>query len=320
MSEPPADAARRAFIDSLRKLRRDCGDPSYAELRRLSQQRAGPGRRLPVLAESTTQEILAGKRVNLPDWPWVAAYAEACRAAAAQFGLDPARLGTIEDWHRAWSVAHDANLPGGTRAAQRPGIPADQDSSALAQPLPPPQQPPTPAEDELEYHAEFGPPDERSQTLNRYLRIYGRLGGRLLIAAEDGNTGAAYRLGVLLWCDGHRDEGLAWLEQAARAGIAEAAALCNSPSRTAAAEAAYNLGQVSDHGGDPGAALVYYQRAASCGNADAAYHAGAKFTDAGDPFTAGYWLDKAARLGHPDADRYFEDIYHRVRRGLNPPW
>jgi hypothetical protein len=274
MSDVPARPPHQAFVDQLRKLRRDCGNPSYAQLRRLSQQSARPGLRLRELTETTTQEILAGKRVGLPDWAWVAAFVQACRAAAAELALDPAQLGTVEDWHRIWSTAHDA--------AQRTGAPAHRHHAARADrlpatpvpPPPPPPPPPTPDDGSDEYTDEFGPAAKRSQTLNRYLRSYGKLGGRLLIAAEGNDPDGAYRIGVLLWCDGHPDEGLAWLEKAARAGNSDAAALCHEPSRTAAASAAYQLGQASERDGDPTAALIYYQKAAKCGHADAAHRAG----------------------------------------------
>jgi tetratricopeptide (TPR) repeat protein len=320
MSNTSTRPAHQAFIARLRKLRRDCGNPSYAELRRLSQQSARPGLRLRVLTETTTQEILAGKRAGLPDWAWVAAFVEACRAAAAELALDPARLGTVDDWHHIWSAAHDTAHP--TTPTEQASAPSGRGAAPPARdPLPPPPPPqPRPDDDPAEYDAEFGPAAERSQTLNRYLRSFGKLGGRLLIKAENNDPAAAYRIGVLLWCDGRRAEGLAWLEQATRAGISEAAALCAAPSQAAVAEAAYQLGQASDRDGDPAAALTYYQKAAKCGHAEAAYRTGAKLTDAGDPFTAGYWLDKAARLGHPDADRQFEDVYRRVRRGMDPLW
>jgi len=119
-AETTGGAQHQAFIDRLRQLRRDCGRPSYAELRRLSQQPNRSGRRLRVLTESTTQEILAGKRAKLPDWAWVAAFVESCRAAAAERALDPAQLGTVEDWHRIWSAAHDDAQPSSAHSASTP--------------------------------------------------------------------------------------------------------------------------------------------------------------------------------------------------------
>jgi tetratricopeptide (TPR) repeat protein len=316
MSSTPARPSHQAFIDQLRKLRRDCGNPSYAQLRRLSQQCARPGLRLRELTETTTQEILAGKRTGLPDWAWVAAYVTACRAAAAELALDPARLGTIEDWHRIWAAAHDTTQPYSAPIPRDHTTPAAH-GTPLAAILTPPPPRPKPADGCDEYTTEFGPAAGRSQTLGRYLRYFGKLGGRLLIAAEDNDPAAAYRIGVLLWCDGHPKEGLAWLDKATRAGNSDAAALCHALSRAEAAEAAYQLGQAADRDGDYDGALTYFEKAAKCGHADAAYRAGANLTDAGDPFAAGYWLNTAARLGHPNAGQEFEKNYRRVRRDMN---
>ncbi len=137
--------------------------------------------------------------------------------------------------------------------------------------------------------------------------------------AEGGDADAAYRLGVLLSCDGHPREGLAWLEQAARGGIGDAARLCQHRGRGVAADAAYQLGMASELEGDTEAALVYYQRAANCDHAEAAYRTGTNLTSAGDPWTAGYWLGKAASLGHPDAEQHLDDIFDQVRGDMNTP-
>jgi tetratricopeptide (TPR) repeat protein len=318
MNSAPGRPTHQAFIGELRKLRRDCGNPSYAQLRRLSQQCARPGLRLRELTETTTQEILAGKRTGLPDWAWVAAYVTACRAAAAELALDPARLGTIEDWHRRWAAAHDATQPYSAPIPRDYTAPAARGTTAPAI-LPPPPPRPRPSDGSGEYAIEFGPAAKRSQTLNRYLNYFGKPGGRLLIAAEEGDPDAAYRIGVLLWCDGHPKEGLAWLERAARGGYSDAAALRDAPSRAEAAQAAYQLGQTADRDGDHDGALVYFEKAAKCGHADAAYRAGANLTDAGDPFAAGYWFNTAARLGHPHASEEFEENYRRVRGDMNLP-
>jgi tetratricopeptide (TPR) repeat protein len=61
-------------------------------------------------------DVLNGHRVNLPDWRFVYEFVTACRAAAAENGLDVAGLGTVADWKRHWDGATngviDARFPG----------------------------------------------------------------------------------------------------------------------------------------------------------------------------------------------------------------
>ncbi len=289
-----------------------------------------------MLTESTTHDILAGKRRKLPAWPWVAVYVRACHAARERTGLDTAPLGSVGHWHQLWTAAYDACQPsgnptgdhdpgGGTARDSHPQAilraPGQADPVTAVQPSPP-SPPPNrthPGDDSPEDVNEFGPPAQRPETLNRYLRSFGRPGGRLLALAEGGDADAAYRLGILLSCDGHPCEGLAWLERAARGGIGDAARLCEQRDFAVAADAAYQLGMASEQAGDAEAALVYYKHAAECGHAEAAYRTGTNLTDAGDPWTAGYWLGKAASLGHPDADKHLDDIYDQVRGDMNTP-
>lgn len=398
MSGDPAATARHQFIERLAKLRQDAGQPSLPALRRLSEKLAGPASARRILTESTTHDILSGKRRGLPTWIWVAAYVRACHAAAQHAELDPARLGSLDDWHRLWAAAWDAArgtdatplsaplptpqtaphaglatvphpvaeiAPRPLEIAPHPGsaakppaaletapqatlqraprsvpLPAAHalvqpsvrpiaaaataassvTSSAMATLPPPPQRTRSdPGSESPECLAEFGPIGQRGETLKRYLRAFGVLGGRLLVLAEDGDSAAAYRLGVLLSCDGRPQEGLAWLERAARDGVSDASHLSDERVPTLAAEAAYQLGQASDRAGDSDAALVYYKVAANCGHAKAAYHAGTNLTSAGEPFAAGYWFGKAVHLGHPDADQHLNDIYDQVRDDLNTP-
>ncbi|PZG39650.1 hypothetical protein C1I98_23435, partial [Spongiactinospora gelatinilytica] len=72
------------------------GAPSYKYLQALSERSELPGSR--PLIKSTTQEILSGKRVRLPDWQWVSAFVRACHAAAAESGLPTDGLGTVQEW------------------------------------------------------------------------------------------------------------------------------------------------------------------------------------------------------------------------------
>jgi len=346
MNSDRAAMACQSFAERLRRLRQEAGQPSLYMLRRLSERLAVPANGQPVLTESTTHDILAGKRRKLPSWAWVAAYVRACHAAREQTGLDPVALGSVEHWHQIWAAAYDACQPGAHAGRDDPADRhlAGRDPAGTPLADPPPASPPPPGRDlastgsvgtgraspdpenwphlgdgSPEYVSEFGPAAQRTETLNRYLRSFGRPGGRLLARAEGGDPAAAYPLGVLLACCGRPHEGLAWLEQAARGGIGDAARLCSRHDRDAAADAAYRLGADSEMAGDMEAALVYYEHAANCDHAEAAYRAGVILTNAGDPWTAGYWLGKAASRGHPDADQHLDDIYDQVRGDMNTP-
>src|SRR5215472_15913 len=89
------EVARR-FADDLVMLRQLAGRPSYATLERLSGHK---------LKRATMSDVLNGNRVNLPDWRFIHEFVTACRAAAAENGLDANELGTVADWKRHWDSA-----------------------------------------------------------------------------------------------------------------------------------------------------------------------------------------------------------------------
>src|ERR1700761_3767565 len=98
----------RRFVHDLKQLRQRAGQPSYSTLERLSKHR---------LKRATVSDVLNDNRVNLPDWRFVAAFVEACHAAAGELGgIDTAELGTIADWKRHWDGAYSgvigARFPG----------------------------------------------------------------------------------------------------------------------------------------------------------------------------------------------------------------
>jgi tetratricopeptide (TPR) repeat protein len=100
-------AVAQRFVRDLAELRQRAGRPSYSVLERLSRHE---------LRRATMSDVLNGNRVNLPDWRFVSAFVAACRAAAAESGLEANNLGTIADWKRHWDDASsglvDARFPG----------------------------------------------------------------------------------------------------------------------------------------------------------------------------------------------------------------
>jgi hypothetical protein len=106
--EQGAASLARRFAEDLNELRQRAGNPSYSTLERLS------GRRL---RRATLSDVLNGNRLKPPDWPFVAAFVEACGTAARDAGLDQRALGSLADWKRHWDAAVngviEARFPGG---------------------------------------------------------------------------------------------------------------------------------------------------------------------------------------------------------------
>jgi tetratricopeptide (TPR) repeat protein len=124
------DEVARQFTNHLVVLRQMAGRPSYSALEKASDHH---------LKRATVSDILTGKRVGLPDWPFVRAFLEACRAIAGNYGLNPADLGTNADWKSAWDSASSGLI--GTRF---PGLgssldpqPTPPGSTPAAEPWPP---------------------------------------------------------------------------------------------------------------------------------------------------------------------------------------
>lgn len=135
-------AALNGFITELRRVWTIAGPPTYQDFEKLSMRVSGPaevgGMWLP---RSTTQEVLAGQRLQPPKWRWVARFITVLRAAAAEAGVDPACVGTLAEWkHKhlaAWTafnaaqefaqaagdgpVVPTAHGPHGRSRAPRPG-------------------------------------------------------------------------------------------------------------------------------------------------------------------------------------------------------
>ncbi|HZB31656.1 MAG TPA: hypothetical protein VE465_15965 [Streptosporangiaceae bacterium] len=235
MRDAGGAAALRDFVVQLNELYQRAGPPKLSRLRQLSEQvvvRQGVTG-LRVLAESTTSDILSGKRTRFPDWPWVASFVTACWMAATETAIDPGHLGSVEEWRiryrKARSAAGDpvtADTPAGEDAAGEP------------------------------------PPGELTPAM-RLLNSYKRTGGRLLRHAEAGDAEAAFRLAVLLLCGDRPVEATEWLRRAGRAGHADAAALLHHPRQQAeAARHAYRIGRDYETAGNLPAALAFLERVA----------------------------------------------------------
>lgn len=84
------------FARELRLLRRKAGNPSY---RVLAKNTHGE------VTASRMAQVVGGHRMQLPEWPLVAAFVSACRAAAENKGLDLGDLGTVDYWRQLHETA-----------------------------------------------------------------------------------------------------------------------------------------------------------------------------------------------------------------------
>jgi hypothetical protein len=248
MRDANSAAALRNFVEQLNELYQRAGPPKLSRLRQLSEQvvvRQGVTG-LRVLAESTTSDILSGKRTRFPDWPWVASFVTACWMAATETAIDPGHLGSVEEWRIRYRKARNA--------AGDP-VTGDAPPPAAAQPAPAAGESPA---GEARAGAAPGP----LTPAMRLLTSYKRTSGRLLRHAEAGDAEAAFRLAVLLLCGDRPLEATEWLRRASRAGHAEAAELLHHPrQQTVAARHAYRIGRDYETAGNLPAALAFLEQA-----------------------------------------------------------
>jgi Tetratricopeptide repeat len=132
------DEVAEQFRHDLLQLRQMAGKPSYSDLERASQHR---------LRRATVSDVLAGKRLKLPDWRFVSAFVMACRQLADENGLDSAELGTVADWKSHWDSAVAGHI-----SARFPGRglrsdPPERLTGADHMAEPPPPSSPTPGQD-----------------------------------------------------------------------------------------------------------------------------------------------------------------------------
>jgi Domain of unknown function (DUF5753) len=111
MPDDDYEALLDGFIASLNEARRKAGSPSYTEIEQTSRRlRARHGVfRVDLLARSTTQEILNGRRKQPPKWHWVASYVTVLRAMAGANKSAADSIGTVDEWKRKHDVVHVAH-------------------------------------------------------------------------------------------------------------------------------------------------------------------------------------------------------------------
>ncbi|MEV4249336.1 hypothetical protein AB0J63_38715 [Streptosporangium canum] len=297
MVEQHRAAALRAFVDQLNELRDLAGEPSLSDLRKLSKPVIDGGAGLPrELTESTTHDILAGKRKRVPDWAWVVSFVAACRMAAEQTGLDVRALGEVAVWNQRWREARAARPdPPTIRAATAPSA----DQQPVADPVPPPAPAARPV-----IRIEFAPLPEETQ---RLLQIYGRTGTRLLRQLHDGDGPGYMRLAVIALLKGWPDEARQWLRRAGDAGQVDAPKLFNDSHRLrAAAQHAYSYArhEQDQRPKKPSVAMFLYRLAADHGHAGAAYQLALIHQDKEEDGAAASLFGRAAAGGDINAGPY----------------
>jgi hypothetical protein len=104
MQEHDRPARLGGFFGELRAARITADEPPYDELERIADEDLGmhsdEGVRYVRLARATTAEILGGKRKRAPKWAWVLTYVTALHVHARNSGIDPALIGSIDEWRR----------------------------------------------------------------------------------------------------------------------------------------------------------------------------------------------------------------------------
>ncbi|MBT2231669.1 tetratricopeptide repeat protein [Nonomuraea sp. NEAU-A123] len=137
-------------------------------------------------------------------------------------------------------------------------------------------------------------------------------------AAETGNIGAMYSLGVILKSAGQTKEAEQWYRRAAETGHPDAmnnlGILLNNTDRTSEAEqwyrraaetgntsAMYNLGILLDNVGNPEEAEQWYRRVAEIGHTNAMRNLGILLAKANRTEEAEQWYRRAAENGHANA-------------------
>jgi tetratricopeptide (TPR) repeat protein len=150
----------KQFQGDLVRLRQQAGNPSYSDLERASEHK---------LRRATVSDVLAGRRVRLPPWPFVSAFVAACRELAEENRLDPEDLGTVADWKRHWDSAVAEHIgprfPGRAPMLPPPAPAPGGEPRAAPAAMPPDRYAPSPAPGSLPQPAVRGG-EEPSLTSN----------------------------------------------------------------------------------------------------------------------------------------------------------
>lgn len=260
-------------------------------------------------------------------------FLEACRAAAAQTNIDPATLGSDTWWLARWNTAVEADRQ--DQAQGRPGMlpaPVPATPGAVTGSTPG-AVPGTDVGADLEAGVDIdeavdiitrgtipGVPTKVPPELTRYvtplphhLRAHRSW---LLRKAEAGDIHAAYRLGILLTCDGRPQEAQQWLQHALdnpadaldeTLDEAFEATPITPLSVPEAVETAYELGRDYLNAGQGSTALVFLEAAGQHGHSEAAYllglhYAGRRY----DRWQALTWFSRAASNGHLNTQHEYQ--------------
>lgn len=125
---------RERFTEVLLDAWTKAGPPSYNDFEKRSEEILGRSRRL---SSSTTQEILTGQRSRPPRWDWVRRFWTVLRAMAADHGIDPDSLGTLDAlkaMHDAmWAEQHRTRRLAGEAGSGANGQPRATPSEVLAE-------------------------------------------------------------------------------------------------------------------------------------------------------------------------------------------
>ncbi|MGK5553880.1 hypothetical protein ACSNOI_19885 [Actinomadura kijaniata] len=141
-------AVVQGFVDALVEARAAVEDPSYARIEevslRLERERdrraAGAEPLVSLVAESTTNDILLGKRGSLPKWRWTVSYLVVLRTIAVQDGIDPdAAVGTLAEWKQRYDAARAALRKAPTPASPPSGDLRPVGAGRTAVPVEPPE-------------------------------------------------------------------------------------------------------------------------------------------------------------------------------------
>jgi hypothetical protein len=92
----PTAATTQRLAEDLRELRQRAGAPSYSTLEKLSNRK---------LWRATMSNVLNGNWTWIPDWGFVEAFVNTCRAFARGSGPDLQALRTLADWKQHWDLA-----------------------------------------------------------------------------------------------------------------------------------------------------------------------------------------------------------------------
>lgn len=129
------EAALDDFIACLNRARDVAGTPSFEQVAKVSERLHMQSRdlKVDVLAGSTVQEILRGRRKQPPKWPWVLSYVTVLQEIARNGQVEVGGVGSLDEWKGKLDAVRaaynrEAHRPPGSGGRHRkqaePGEPA----------------------------------------------------------------------------------------------------------------------------------------------------------------------------------------------------